>query len=77
MTCQRNLVHFEGRGYTADLISRRAEEDEDASQMMMDYQPEELAEERWRKRARCIHGNDEATEEGKKVKKEASLSITD
>lgn len=64
---------FGGERGTADL-SRKAEEDEDASQMMMDYQPESM-------KARSDDANvhvayteyDETTEEGKKVKKEASL----
>ncbi len=64
---------FGGERGTADL-SRKAEEDEDASQMMMDYQPESM-------KARSDGANvhvayteyDETTEEGKKVKKEASL----
>ncbi len=77
VTCPEKFGFIFGgeRGYTADLISRKAEEDEDASQMMMmDYQPESM-------KARSDDANvhvayteyDETTEEGKKVKKEASL----
>ena len=75
VTCPEKFGFIFGgeRGYTADLISRKAEEDEDASQMMMmDYQPESM-------KARSDDANvhvayteyDETTEEGKKVKKEA------
>ena len=64
---------FGGERGTADL-SRKAEEDEDASQMMMDYQPESMKARRDGANVHVAYTEyDETTEEGKKVKKEASL----